>query len=128
MLWSIIIIVCINIIIYAHTLNLGYVSDDVAGLSRKFKSRRERFLFCLSSVPTGNKKIDHGLSILAHTLVCVMMYLALGHNEVSFMAALLFSVNPTNNQGSVWISGRHYAWCAFFVLSALWVIKSFWNS
>lgn len=119
MLWQIITIVCINIIVYAHTLNLGYVSDDVAGLNRKFKSRRERFLFCLSSVPTGNKRIDHGLNILAHTLVCVMMYLALGQNEGSFMAALLFSVNPTNNQGSVWISGRHYAWCAFFVLLAL---------
>ena len=128
MLWQIATIVFLNIAVYAHSLKLGYVSDDVAGLSRKFKSRRERIYNCIVSVPSGNKRIDHALNILAHTLVCVMMYLALGQNEVSFMAALLFSVNPTNNQGSVWISGRHYAWCAFFVLSALWVIKSFWNS
>ena len=113
------IIVLINLVFYFRTLSLGYVSDDLPALNVKYKNRWERILKCLIAHPTGNKQIDHGLSIVAHTLVCLLIYLALGQNHISFIAAVLYSVNPANNQGSIWISGRGYVWCTALTLAGL---------
>ena len=115
------IIVLINLVFYYRTLSLGYVSDDLPALNVKYKNRWERILKCLIAHPTGNKQIDHGLSIVAHTLVCLLIYLALGQNHISFIAAVLYSVNPANNQGSIWISGRGYVWCTALTLAGLFM-------
>lgn len=55
---------------------------------------------------------DHALTSFIHALICVFIYLGFGKDNLSFIASLLFAFNPTNNQGSVWISGRAYALAA----------------
>ena len=56
-----------------------------------------------------NLKVEHGFTIFLHILICNLIYLSLGHNQVSLIAALLYSVNPTNTQTSIWMNGRRYA-------------------
>ena len=46
-----------------------------------------------------------------------MIYLALGKNNLSFLTAILFSINPVNIQGSVWISGRNYVISSILTLA-----------
>lgn len=93
------------LLFFAKSITYGYVSDDVP-VSRlpksqnKFKHAWQVFLGYEKSTP----QIDHFITLIMHALVCVGIYLAFG----SFWAAMLFAVNPINNQGSVWISGRPY--------------------
>jgi hypothetical protein len=56
----------------------------------------------------------------------LMVYLALAMNEVSFLTALLFSINPLNMQGSVWISGRNYVVSAILTLAMFSLPKVSW--
>ena len=132
---EILVIILLNLITFLPSLKLGHVSDDLPALSLKYKTRRESIFWKLVSVATGNRKIDHGLNLAVHTLTSVFMYLALGSNNISLMAALLFSVNPLNLQSSVWISGRNYSWCALFLMTGLYLpytaflflVGSIWN-
>ena len=62
-----------------------------------------------------NTEIDHAFTIFLHAVVCVLIYLALGKNEISFWAAALYSVNNVNNQTSIWLNGRRYCMSIIFV-------------
>jgi hypothetical protein len=53
-------------------------------------------------------KEEHATTLVLHTLATCLVYLALGHNQVSFFAAILYAVHPTNLQTSVWMNGRRY--------------------
>ena len=113
---NILIIVLVNLVMYFKTLRFGYVSDDIPGLrEQQTRSKKLRLYYDLLAVPCGDKQIDHLTSLIVHTLACVFIYLALG----SLWAALLFSVNPINNQGAIWISGRHHAWCVLGLMMAI---------
>jgi len=59
--------------------------------------------------------------MIVHAIVCVFIYLAFGSNNVSFLASLLFSFNPANNQVAVWIAGRNYALSGLLVLISITV-------
>jgi hypothetical protein len=48
-----------------------------------------------------------------------MIYAAFGFNAVSFVAALLYAVNPANNQGTIWPGGRGYALPIVSILCAI---------
>jgi hypothetical protein len=65
---------------------------------------------------TVNAEFEHFLSICVHTLVCVLIYITFGKNNISLMTALLFAVNPATYQGGIWISGRGYAISAIVVM------------
>ena len=52
--------------------------------------------------------VAHFINICTHTACCMVIYFMFGMNNVSFLTAILFSLNPVNIQGSVWISGRNY--------------------
>lgn len=56
-----------------------------------------------------NIVVEHWVKIFLHTLICALIYLALGHNQVSFGASMLYSCNPINNQTSMWLNGRRYS-------------------
>lgn len=52
---------------------------------------------------------EHVFQTVLHTAICCLIYLALGHNKISFLAAILYAINPTNTQTSIWLNGRRYA-------------------
>ena len=60
--------------------------------------------------------LEHGYNIALHTLVCCFIYFAFGHNTLSLLAALLFCLNPSNNQGSIWLSGKPYVYSTALLL------------
>lgn len=113
------IILLLNIIFYWKTIYFKYVSDDVPSSQRpKELNKWWQAFWVFEGKLKSTPKIDHGITIFLHALVGVGIYLGFGHSDISFVAALLFSFNPINNQGSVWISGRGY------VLSALGMVWS----
>lgn len=118
MFWNIILIVSFNLLIYARMLKCGYVSDDLLSEKRRAEKKVGKDERIWQSSTSGNMVKDHARSIAVHAATCVMIYLALGANNIALTCALLFSANPMNNQGVCWISGRHYAWCALFLMMA----------
>lgn len=113
------IILLANILFYAKTLKYGYVSDDVPSSQRpKDPNKWIHAFWVLEGKLKSTPEIDHAITITLHSLVCVGIYIAFGCNSISFIASLLFSFNPINNQGAIWISGRGY------VLSALGMVWS----
>ena len=106
---SICIILLVNLIFYCKTIKYDYVSDDIPSSQRpKDKNKWLHAFWTLEGNQKSTPEVDHAITILLHSLVCVGIYLAFGCNNISFIASLLFAFNPINNQGSVWISGRGY--------------------
>lgn len=118
MFWDIVLILSFNLLLYARTLKCGYVSDDLLSEKRRADKTVAPGERHWQSSTSGNTVKDHARSIAVHAITCVMIYLGLGADSVALAAALLFAANPINNQGAVWISGRHYAWCALFLMMA----------
>lgn len=125
------IILAINLIFYYKTIKYNYVSDDIISAQRTPEKNPLLHYFWViegklksvsyKKMEQGISKyhlpeVDHVITIILHALVSVGIYLAFGSTTISFIAALLFSVNHINNQGAVWISGRGY------VLSALGIV------
>ena len=105
------VIALINLIVYYRTLFYGYVGDDLERSQRTepvFKNWRHRWWIQFIGLRHTNSMVAHFITLWTHTICCALIYLALGCNNVSFLTALLFSINPINIQGSVWISGRNY--------------------
>lgn len=118
MMENIYIIILVNLIFYFKTLRYGYVSDDVSVYvtqQKEFSSIYHKILYWIEGRIRWNPQFDHALTTLIHSLVCVGIYLGFGKNNISFLAALLFSFNPANNQASVWVAGRPYAMPALFL-------------
>lgn len=66
---------------------------------------------------------DHAFTVALHTLASVLIYFAFGANQISFLASLLYSVNPINNQTAIWLNGRRYLICV--ILTLLMLFKPF---
>lgn len=100
----------LNLLVYYKTLFYGYVGDDVERAERpqEFKNIFHRWWLQFIGLKHRNSMVAHLITLATHTICCLAIYLALGMNNVSFLTALLFSINPINIQGSVWISGRNY--------------------
>lgn len=58
-------------------------------------------------------------SILIHIVVSEYVYIAFGYSNISFIAALLFSIHPLTIQVSAWRAGRHYGFNALVFLLVL---------
>jgi len=121
MLEKICIILAINLIFYFKTLKFKYVSDDIPVFHHppKTKHRWHRLFLWLRGDMRWKPENDHVLTMGTHALISVLLYLAFGATNISFVAAILFSINPVNNQGSMWISGRGYTLPTLFILSAM---------
>lgn len=69
-----------------------------------------------------NPMFDHSITLIMHIINCVLIYLAFGSNNVSFLTAILFSIHPAAMQGSsVWLSGKGYSAGLMFCLLAYWL-------
>jgi hypothetical protein len=110
MAWKIIIILALNVLFYARTLRYNYVSDDIPVHRNPpaFRNKWHKMFLWVIGAMKINPPLDHLLTLSIHALIGVFIYLAFGANNISFLAALLFSFNPVNTQGSIWISGRGY--------------------
>lgn len=120
-MFSIIIILAVNVILYAKTLRLGYVCDDIPTHQNppKMNNKWHKYFCWIIGSYKHNTYLDHFLTLIIHALVGCFIYTAFGSNHVSFIAALLFSANPANNQGSVWISGRGYSLPSLMLLISI---------
>ena len=110
---------------YARTLGYGIVIDDESRYGEKKLPKRNQFLMQLcnlrySGLYKANVKIEHAVSVLIHTLVCILIWLAFGCNQLSFFTAILFSVHPTTTQITCWLNGKRYGLSAVFVLG-MWI-------
>jgi hypothetical protein len=120
-------IVVVNLVLYFKTLRYKFVSDDLAvfmnpptvknwwhkqwmRFTGQIKLKNKSFSLRkiqgkLKCVIAETEEMEHLIALLLHISICVMIYLAFN----SWLAALLYSVNPVNNQGTIWPGGRGYA-------------------
>lgn len=64
-----------------------------------------------------NAKLAHAMTLGVHIINTILIYIAFGSNNISFLAALLFAIHPVATQGSsVWLSGRNYGTAALLTL------------
>lgn len=114
-------IALLNLVFYAKSLTYKYSSDDIPVFSNPPATRSiyEKILFWIEGRYRSGMQVDHALTMFIHALVSVFIYTGFGANDISFIAALLFSVNPCTNQASVWISGRSYAMAALGMTAAM---------
>jgi hypothetical protein len=109
MIEHIAIILLLNLLFFYKTLRFAYCSDDLSASQRpKHENKLIHWLSVIEGRAMSRPDIDHLITTVLHGFVCMFIYLAFGASNISFFAALLFMVNPANNQGSVWISGRSY--------------------
>jgi hypothetical protein len=114
------IIVLTNFLFYAKTLTYKYCSDDIPSSQRpKHPNKWMNFLLSIEGHLKVNPFVDHLVTMVFHTFVCIFLYTGFGATDISFLAALYFAFNPINNQGSVWISGRGYVLSALGMLMAM---------
>lgn len=126
-------IIIVNLALYYRTLRFKFVSDDLAvfmnppavknrwhkiwmRFTGQIKLKNKSYVWHKNKfVGIETEEMEHFIALLLHTLICVMIYLAFG----SIIAALLYSVNPVNNQGTIWPGGRGYALPILCILLAL---------
>lgn len=124
-------IIIVNLALYFRTLKFKFVSDDftVFKYPPVFKGpwhrRWLRFIGAAKLLNNSyhfvraNKKLfvavvkteemEHFIALLIHIAICISIYFAFGASQASFIAALFYSTNPVNNQGTIWPGGRGYA-------------------
>ncbi len=122
MILNILIIIAVSLIFYWRTLNYGYVSDDV--LIKNASKPTGKFWVDLWLEIKGqcyfNPKHEHAISMVIHTINSVLVYLAFGADKISFWAAILWCINPANNQCAIWLSGKPYAISVMICLLGVW--------
>lgn len=124
-------IIITNLALYYKTLRFKLVSDDFTVLHQppafknvwhkawlRFIGAAKLLSKSVHIVRTNGKwfcviakteEMEHLIALLIHIAICISMFFAFGANQVSFVAAMLYSVNPVNNQGTIWPGGRGYA-------------------
>lgn len=122
------VIAVLNLIVYYRTLFFGYVGDDVERAERpqEFKNIFHRWWIQFVGLKHRNSMVAHLITLLTHTACCLAIYFAFGCNNLSFLTALLFSINPVNIQGSIWISGRNYVTSTILALLMFAMPKMTW--
>ena len=103
--YLIILVVCLAV--FFRSLKYGLVVDDIDNRARVkyplgFFERIRRALDGYR--PIESVFLDHCLTLTIHITVCMLIYFAFG----SLAASLLFAVNVSNNQVSLWLNGKRY--------------------
>lgn len=139
--WHNLIIISVVLAFYARILNYLLVVDDStqyhlmlngqtcklkdAGFIRWIKYKCYGFGGIFGVDKTNEQtqrrsiKLDHAVTVFLHAVICCLIYEALGHNDISFWAAILYAVNPINHQTAIWSNGRRYALNIILVLVML---------
>ena len=141
MLEKIGLIIVVNLALYLKTLSFKFVSDDfscwknppvpknrwhklwlqitgqmkIYAKSIRFAIFKKKLLIAIVKC----EEMEHLLALLLHIAICVSIYFAFGASQVSFIASLLYSTNPVNNQGTIWPSGRGYVFPILGLLLAI---------
>lgn len=123
--------------VYFKTIKFSLIVDDVRNIRDHIKPNLEKNLSFRSKLwkaihlygagtfwlkrfsDEKNTKIDHLFQTILHATACVLIYTAFGSNQISFIAALLYGLNPTNTQTSIWLNGRRYLVNVILVLIML---------
>ena len=71
-----------------------------------------------------NPKVEHLITTIIHTINCCLIYWLFGCNNISLLTALLFALNPVNNQCSIWLSGKPYSLSTMAMLLGLCILPS----
>jgi hypothetical protein len=135
---EILLIVLFNLAVYARTIKYSVIVDDIRQYNTIKTGRASHTAFhhlswnildvlkrlwwdikirLYGAGTFGiNPSLDHALSILLHTCLCVLIYMAFGYSKVSLMAALLYACHPSNHQTSIWLNGRRYILAIIFLM------------
>ena len=116
---NIAVIILLNLVFYFKTLKFGYVSDDTDVPKDKPNGIWNKIKALALCNHLWNSELHHFISILVHTIVCVLIYLAFGSNSISFWAAIFFSINPASLMAGVQLTNRHYAVTTLILLLGL---------
>lgn len=125
------IIILVNLLLYFKTLRYKFVSDDFAvyknppAFKNEWHKRWLQFIGACKLMEQSvhfikhegrwkiifakTEEFEHLYALVIHIAICLAIYFAFGKSYISFIAALLYSVNPVNNQGTIWPGGRGYA-------------------
>ena len=123
-------ILLLSFLFLIPALRYHYVVDDLAVLANTEKNKYEKpknKLIYLWHIFRGQaywddkncRAIAHGMTIVIHAVVCYLIYFAFGMNTISYIAAILFALNPNNSEVSVWVSGKVYGTTTAVIL-LLW--------
>ena len=119
----IITIILLNVILLARTIKYKPTVDDERREHYKKNQFSPLVTFWKMIRSSGDCNppllLDHILNIILHTTTCVMIYLFLGADKISFLTALIFSAHPVNTQVSVWLNGKRYAISAIITILML---------
>jgi tetratricopeptide (TPR) repeat protein len=114
------ILIVVVLIMYKRTLNYGYCIDDFDVAKRstgiKPKGTWEELYSSWQGIYYKQPRLGHRIVLLLQLANTLMVYYAFGHNWISFLVALLFTLHPAATQTSVWLSGKGYATAIFFIL------------
>ena len=146
-----IIIILGCIILYWRTLSYSYVSDDVTvskrmiddkaykdkdGKVHQVKNKWRKLWLQFIGTCYWKPLTPHLMVMILHIIICLLIYYAFGRNNLSFLTAILFMINPVNTQGgSIWLSGKIYAvstalallmfWCPLLAPGFYYLVKFF---
>ena len=118
MIIRLLVILITNLLMYSRSINYDYQIDDL-DVSRRVTPTKGKWQLLwqhFMGIKYTNAKLARCCNIAVHSAVCMLIYFAFGRNNISFLTAVLFSLNPVNNQVSVWLSGRSYGTAAMFLL------------
>jgi len=118
------ILIILNLIVYFRLLRYGYIIDDNCIPQGKGKNFLQTFWWQLTSRKYSNLQVEHLQRLAVHIINSCLIYIAFGKTDVSFLAALLFSVNPWGNQVPCWLNAIGYGMSCMLVL--LMVIFKGW--
>jgi len=121
---NILIILITVLFFYRRTVYYGYIIDDAQVATQDNERKGHWFKDFWLQVKGGSyfqPRTEHTITLLFHTLNSILIYLAFGSNQVSFLAAMLFGLNPVNTQASVWLSGKVYSIATTCILLGLWL-------
>lgn len=112
-------------IMFERAMYCGYVVDDDSWL-RTMRNTKKAFKengfplhqvilrACYGGGIFQNAMQEHFFTIVLHGVNCSLIYRMSG----SILAAMLYLINPINNQTTIWLNGRRYALSVLFVLLA----------
>lgn len=114
------------IALFYKAMYCGYVVDDVQqeytfkskhGLKQLLREKKVsiwKYLLesCYGAGFFNNAQQEYVFTLVVHYINCCLIF----HMSQSWMAAVLYLVNPVNNQTALWMNGRRYALTILAVL------------
>jgi len=117
----------LGLLLFIPTLKYHYICDDLAVLDATERNKtpipknKLDYLWRMFRgdaywADSRSKALAHRITTLHHFFVCCMIYFVFGKTPLATVAAILFMINPTNTEVSVWLSGQAYGTTTFFSL------------